>query len=273
MIRATDSHHGALARALSRTPHRTMFLAGNLAEHGVEGTGHSRATTYWIDDAITPGIVLGLTEYGMVLIEAPDDADLTEAAACLRGRALRGVSGPAGPAGALMRVADLEEAPTAMKEDEPQFLLDLADLQIPDGPGVLGAPDRDVAAAWRLAYERELGMGGDDPEEAAQQVDDWMAQDRYRMLHGTAGPLALTGFNAALPEIVQIGGVYTPPALRGRRLAGRAVALHLAEARARGVTRATLFAASKAAMRAYRPLGFRPVGAYSLILFDAEVTA
>ena len=49
-------------------------------------------------------------------------------------------------------------------------------------------------------------------------------------------------------------------------LAGRAVALHLAEARDGGVAKATQFAASEAAARAYMRLGFHRTGSFALAL-------
>jgi predicted GNAT family acetyltransferase len=78
----------------------------------------------------------------------------------------------------------------------------------------------------------------------------------------------MTGFNATLPEIVQIGGVYTPADLRGRGYARRAVALHLAEARGKGTARAVLFAANDAAARAYRAIGFQPAVPFTLFLLS-----
>ena len=83
----------------------------------------------------------------------------------------------------------------------------------------------------------------------------------------------MTGFNAELPTIVQIGGVYTPPPLRGQGFARHAVALHLDEARRRGVGRATLFSASESAARAYSAIGFEPIGHYTLCHFDGPQVA
>jgi predicted GNAT family acetyltransferase len=60
-----------------------------------------------------------------------------------------------------------------------------------------------------------------------------------------------------LPDVVQVGGVYTPPALRGKGHARLALALHLAEARGKGVGRAILYAFSEPAARAYRAIGFQ----------------
>src|SRR5438552_10624203 len=75
-------------------------------------------------------------------------------------------------------------------------------------------------------------------------------------------------FNAMLPDIVQIGGVWTPPEFRGRGYARAVVAGSLLAARKQGVARAVLFAdpANERARRAYQFLGFRIVGDYGLVL-------
>ena len=86
------------------------------------------------------------------------------------------------------------------------------------------------------------------------------------------GPVAMTNFNAVLPGIVQIGGVYTPPGLRGCGYARRAVALHLQDARDSGTSEAILFAASPAAARAYEAIGFGRIGDYRIVNFDPPVT-
>jgi len=78
---------------------------------------------------------------------------------------------------------------------------------------------------------------------------------------------AASRFNSQLPDAVQIGGVYTPPALRGRGYARAVVAGSLVEARAGGVARAILFTANPAALAAYVAIGFRVVGDYALVVF------
>ena len=74
------------------------------------------------------------------------------------------------------------------------------------------------------------------------------------------------GFDAALPDIVQLGGIYTPPAVRGRGFAKVAVAASLLVARDRGSSRAVLFTNNPSAARAYEAIGFRRIGDYSLVL-------
>ena len=92
--------------------------------------------------------------------------------------------------------------------------------------------------------------------------------DSHRVLYDGDAPVAMTGFNATLPEAVQIGGVYTPPELRARGLARRAVAMHLDQARSAGVDHAILFAASAQACRAYEAIGFKRTGTFTILVFE-----
>jgi predicted GNAT family acetyltransferase len=107
---------------------------------------------------------------------------------------------------------------------------------------------------------------------ALDDYDTYCEEDSHVVLMEGGVPLCMTGFNGHQPGVVQIGGVYTPPDMRGLGLARRALALHLAQARGEGVMRAVLSAASPAAVRAYTAIGFRQTGVWSLCLFDpAEV--
>lgn len=81
-------------------------------------------------------------------------------------------------------------------------------------------------------------------------------------------PVSLSAFNATLPHIVQLGGIYTPPELRGRGFAKAAVAASLLAARDRGASRAVLFTNGPSAIRTYESLGFQRVGDYALVLFE-----
>jgi len=72
-----------------------------------------------------------------------------------------------------------------------------------------------------------------------------------------------------LPDRVQLGGVWTPPALRGRGYARAVVAGALLAARVAGVERAVLFTENdnQAALAAYRSLGFSKIGVYGIVIF------
>ncbi len=89
------------------------------------------------------------------------------------------------------------------------------------------------------------------------------------MLEAEGRPVAYTAFNAVLPDCVQVGGVFTPPAERGRGLARCAVAGSLLAAREGGTRRSVLFTQddNHAAQSAYRAIGYELVGDYGLVLF------
>ena len=253
--------------------HLAMFPLNNLRHHGLDND-HPFSLRLWLrrqTGAVSD--VLALTRAGMAMPCFTTDAAAAAASAVLRGQEVTGIIGPQAAARALEAGLGLTGAPRHLDHDEPHFLLDLAQLHLTDGPGVL-VPLQDAPAgiikSWMLDYQ--LGTLNTPPARAQPLVEEaygrMVPHNSHRVLMQGDQPLAMTGFNATLPEIVQIGGVYTPPALRGRGHARRAVALHLAEAAATGVQRATLFSASDMAARAYLAIGFAPVGTWTLLLFD-----
>lgn len=98
-------------------------------------------------------------------------------------------------------------------------------------------------------------------ESSLERGDTWLLEDDGR-------PVAVTSFNAALAEVVQVGGVWTPPDRRGRGYGRAVVAASLLDARAEGVGRTVLFTgeANEPAIRAYLALGFQRVGDYRVVL-------
>nr|WP_255743953.1 GNAT family N-acetyltransferase [Aliiroseovarius sediminis] len=108
-------------------------------------------------------------------------------------------------------------------------------------------------------------------EEAQGRTDRALETGDVRIMEVNGQPVAMTAINARLPDMIQIGGVYTPPTLRGKGYARRVVALHLAEEREQGVTNAILFASGPAACRAYEAIGFRHIGSYALAILKEPV--
>ena len=270
MIRATPADRPEIEAFLSPHAERAMFPLNNLAHYGMAG-GHPFAVTLWLTrlgGQITD--VLTLTDGGMVMPFLPS-ADYTSAARVLRGRTVTGIIGMRDWSRGLESALGLGPASKSLDHDEPHFALNLSNLTLPDGPGqILPLSDAppDTIKSWMLDYQ--LATLNTPPEQAPQRMADsyatYTANRSHVVLMDAGTPLAMTGFNAQLPHIVQVGGVYTPPSLRGQGHARRAVALHLAQARDRGVTQATLFSASDMAARAYRAIGFSQIGDWSLIL-------
>ncbi|MFT4150939.1 MAG: GNAT family N-acetyltransferase [Paracoccaceae bacterium] len=195
----------------------------------------------------------------------------------LAGRRVATVIVPDGQAGDPLAALGLADAPIRHRDEEPGFVLDLRDLRMPDVTGFSLAPlDRHLPLVrrWRGAYLGEIfGVTGAEAEQrAADDVARWVAADSHRLLMRGDDPVALSGFNARIPGVVQIGGVWTPPEARGQGLARRMVALHLDQARGQGVTRAVLFAANDAAAAAYRAIGFVREGSMGIVELAQPVT-
>lgn len=273
---ATD--RPAIEAFLLQHAEAAMFPLSNLRAHGLgEGdfaSDHPHALRVWMADGGPSGVV-ALTRGGMLLPMLTALADRAALRLALAGLPITGAVGPADQVRALLAFLGLADRPTLRSADEPGFALQLDRLLIPpvlDAMLIPPGPDlRPLLVGWRADYHREtLGTPENQAtDRAGNDIDSWMVAGHHRVLLRSGVPVAMTGFNAALPEIVQIGGVYVPPDLRCRGHARLAVALHLAEARALGVRRAVLFAASGAAARAYRAIGFQPTPPVALVLFDS----
>lgn len=275
MQRAGTADLPAIRACLGEIAERAMFPLSNLERFGLDGSDRY-APAMWVTRAggrVTD--VLSVTRDGTVLPALPG-GDWAAAARALRGRTLCAVVGPADHARPLLAALGLGGVSATLDRDEAHFSLDLAALKVPEGPGALqplGAADRDEMIGWRRDYAMEALHLPPDAAEVAGRRDHEanLAGDNYRVLMEGPQALSMTGFNAVTAQLVQVGGVYTPPGRRGRGHARRAVALHLAQARAAGRRRATLFSADPAAIAAYRAIGFSRVGDWTLCLFDAPV--
>ena len=134
--------------------------------------------------------------------------------------------------------------------------------------------DLDFLVAWRRAYELETGTASN--EQSEQSVRDELAarlpSDSIWIAFDQGVPVAQTQFNARLPGVVQIGGVWTPPKFRSRGYARMVLASHLQYAQSQGVERAILFtsAGNIGAQYCYESLGFEVIGEYGMIFFEPQ---
>ncbi|PHQ84255.1 MAG: GNAT family N-acetyltransferase [Thalassobium sp.] len=254
-----------------------MFPLSNLARHGWNSDA-PRGPQFWIaQSAGNVTDVLCITNEGMVMPNCPS-GNWAEIAQICANRPLIGLAGDSDQCDSIITALGLENAHAGLNGREPLMQLDLVNLVVPKGDGQLvPLANTNLAqmAQWRAAFVIEAM--GVDPDRAAaigtRDVTTYLANDSHRALMIDGAPVAMTGYNATLPNTVQIGGVYTPPALRGRGYARRAVALHLQEARVKGVTRAILAAANAAARRAYDAIGFEHIGHFTLHLFKTPQVA
>ena len=269
----------ALEAFLSGHADSSMFLRANARAAGLVDHGRPLEATYiaaFEGDRITA--VAAHCWNGNILVQAPRQLnDVVRAAVARSGRAVAGLLGPWEQVVAARQALGLEHAPTAPTGRDELFSLTLSNLIVPEPLRARrvtcrrsDAADLDLLVAWRVAFNVESLGHTDGPDLRARSREDVTrtheAGSIWMLLAGSE-PVSCSAFNSRLPDMVQIGGVWTPPALRGRGYARSVVAGSLLDARRDGVTRAVLFAEDPAAKRAYLPLGFRVVGDYGLILF------
>ena len=267
---ALPDDSGAIAAFLEEHSDTSMFLRANLAEYGPCGGDARNATQMWIcgtGGEVTG--VFGITSAGHVLVQFPEDAPPAQIAGIL------GATGQVRQVQALLGLADAE---TQLDEDEPLYSLALAHLIVPPTDNILRAAqaaDTALLQRWRTAYLIEtIHFSPEEAQEIAPgDVAAMIGRGSLMLLERPTGePLAMTSFNAILPDMVQIGNVYAPPELRRRGHARDAGAQHLGRARVAGVKRAILFASGPAASRAYEAIGFRQIGRFTLLFFEQHQT-
>jgi len=257
----------------------SMFLRSNARRGGLEFQGQPFQATY--AGAFRSGAIVGVVAHswrGMVQVQASGlVTELTRACIDWSGRPVTGFSGPLQQVREAKAAFRGETANAKLSADEGLYALNLSDLVIPAALSsatvvcqAVTAHQRDVLCGWRLAYDIEV-LGGSDSREqrkrAADFLDAQIADGNAWVALAGSTPVSLSAFNATLPDIVQLGGIYTPPDLRGRGFAKVAVAGSLLAARERGASRAVLFTTNPSAVRTYEALGFARVGDFSLILF------
>jgi hypothetical protein len=257
----------------------SMFLRSNSRAVGLGYQGKPLQAQYVAAfDADRIVAVVAHCWNDMLLVQAPvQAAAVARAAVAYSGRSVMGLSGPADQVAAARHALGLDDRPTPKFGREELFTLELADLLVPipltDGRWNTRHPrsdELDRLADWRVAFSLEALQRQDSDElredcrrEVAllrEREADWVLEDQGVIV-------AYSAFNAELPDIVQIGGVWVPMHVRGKGYGRGVVAGSLLDARNRGVTRAVLFAEREDAKRAYVGIGFRPQGDFGLILF------
>ncbi len=258
----------------------SMFLLGNMRAAGlVDGDEFMQgAYVAAFDGDQIAGVVAHYWNDNLIL-QAPVQVEvLCRAASVASGRRIGGLLGPAAQVQEARDALDLDEETIKLDQTEYLYSLALADLLVPEGlrsgrlvgrrirPGDVGQ-----VTEWLVAFGLESLGDEDSPrlwervradvERKQEQGLTWILEDRGR-------PVSTSGFNTMTAEAVQIGGVFTPPELRGRGYGRAVVASSLLDARAEGVESSILFTGVEnvAAQRCYEALGYRHIGDYRLLL-------
>ena len=263
----------------------SMFLQSNTRESGLVDRGQRLQGAYAA--AFEGGRIVGVVAHYWnrnLIYQAPVHlCALTQAAVAASRRPVGGLLGPAEQVDMARRMLSLRESNMQMDEREGLYSLPLCELVVPEGLRTgrvrgrrIEAKDGDLLTAWSAAYAVEALGDEDSPElwrQCRESVNDSLAGGRTWILEVEGEPVARSSFNAAIREAVQVGGVWTPPELRGRGYGRSVVAASLLDARAHSVERAILFTGEEnvPAQKAYQALGFRRIGDYGIVLLRESV--
>lgn len=274
---AGQADAGALDAFLAQHAETSMFLRGNLVAHGLGNRSHRHGTTYWLhEDQGIVGVV-GCSNGGYLMCQAPDAQVVfwKAAARALRGREIAGLTGVPEQVNAWISALGLAEDAFSVRDTDPLYHLPLHCLKAPDMPGLLlrtpGPKDAPMLAEWFDGFSRDTGMMPSGGMSGAMAAEVFTANNAARILERDGTPVAMTSLNAAVGTTVQVGGVYVAPAYRGQGFGGLIVATQLLEQRQKGVETAILFAANAIAARGYERIGFRRIGSYALAMLKAPV--
>ncbi|MBE9639137.1 hypothetical protein IQ782_19970 [Salipiger pacificus] len=273
--RALPAEAAALEAFLSQHAETSMFLRGNIAVAGLGESTHPYATTVHLWPETGPiRAAFGRTTLGYVMCQAPDaPAEVFRAyAEAIADLPVASVTGPPSSCAALIAALGFAEGLFRLDHIEPLYRLDLAAMA--ESPDHIRPPrpgDSELLADWFFDYGVDTGIGGTDAAartEARARAERSVDRPALRLLIEDGTPVAMTDFNAEVADIVQIGGVFVPRALRNTARGRRVVHAQLCEARTRGIRTAVLFANNPAAARAYEAIGFEHIGGYRVAVLE-----
>lgn len=271
MILAAQEDHSAICAFLRRHLATSMFPLSNLLRYGMSGD-HPHTMKVWLRRHAGEIVdLLALSRAGVVFPQCPNSS-WDDMKSTLSERKITGILGDDAQVADLRRVLNLPDGPV-LDTREPLYHLPLGQLDVPEHDEfslhALEVAPRELVVGWRQDFINEAIPRPDlDAEQRARDdIASYIERDSHRVLYLRGKPVAMTGFNATIPEAVQIGGVYTPPAFRSRGFARRAVALHLQQAREKSVGHAILMAASNQAAKAYEAIGFSQVGHFRMSFY------
>ena len=255
----------------------SLFLLGNMRAAGLADRGQRKQGTYVA--ALEEGEMVAVAGHfwnDNIIVQAPQHAALlTATARRATGRPLALLLGPADQVEAALQGLAVQLPEFDAREI--LYGLDLNDLVMPVPlqtgevrSRVIERRDAGTVADWRAAMSIEQFHEPDTPElraGAVESTENSLRSGRRWVLEDGSGQLvSMCDFNAELAEMVQVGGVFTPPEQRRRGYARAVVAAALLDARAEGVADAILFTkeTNAPARRAYKALGFQAIGDYRI---------
>lgn len=271
----------ALEQFLCQYTETSMFIHSNLKKVGLEYNGKTYQGEYFGSFTQDDDINGVLVQYwsGNVLFQSAEGRVLSELIDYFKDvveRPIAGVVGEEKQAQAVLAGLNLLDATFQANIVEKLYLLNLKDIIVPTHlPAAqykmieASEVERAILMRWIRDYEIEA-LGLHDTEELdvkiASRVDNIISSSSCWALEKDLQPLSLCGINAQLPDIVQIGPVWTPPEHRNKGYARTLVTQMLQKCNSEGVEKALLFTDNPAAIKAYEAIGFKEIGLYRLAL-------
>ena len=258
----------------------SMFLLGNMRQSGLVDNGRPYTGTYAA--AFDGDNIVGAVAHfwnGNLIVQAPPAYlyNLWQTAVSASNRSLKGIIGPAVQVEFALNSLEIGADLIQVDEVENLYTLNLADLIVPKAlvngrvQGRRAEPDDlDLLTQWRTEYMVEAMNESDSPDlrkQARLGAERYVDEGRVWILAENGRFVAMTAFNTATTEVVQVGGVYTPPAKRSKGYGRTAVAASLLDARNESVQTGILFTGvtNYPAQKAYEALGFNHIGDYRIL--------
>jgi RimJ/RimL family protein N-acetyltransferase len=276
--RLTETDRPALDELLARHAASTMFLRSNLRASGLvsgDGPFHGVYAGRFEGAALTD--VAAHYWNGNFILFAPNAAaDLVKYLAAHAQKPAAGFLGPWAQCNAALDALNLRHRAREPHEED-LFSLDLVRLNAPQIKNIIHRRaeirDLETLVSWRTAYEIETlaaAPGAATEARAREDISRGLVQKNFWVAVENENLVAMAAVNARLPDMIQIGGVFTPKELRGRGHARIAVAGALIDSHAEGAATAILFTEVRnaPAKKVYAALGFARVGDYGLILLS-----
>ena len=218
IIRRLDSTHlTALQDFLLKHINTSMSMSLNLFNAGIEGSGEfSGKYVGAFDDSERLAGVLVLYWNGILMSQCSEKSLLLQLVADFKKEpfSFQGIFGTTEQVALIKQELPVPVDEIAMDSVEQVFSMSLDSLAIPtayDGMEMVkvGDVNQSLIAEWLLAYSKEaLGLDHYD-------VDRIYSSPECFVLKVSGQPVSLCNFNARLPEVVQVGPVWTPPQYRG----------------------------------------------------------
>lgn len=288
MIRElNNTDQSIVEQFLSQYSETSMFMRSNMQKAGLEYHSKDFQGEYWGAFDHSNTLVGVIVHYwnGNIMVQSKNDQILDELTETLRqniSRPIAGIVGESKQSSQIIEYLRLENTLFAVNLNEKMFALDLDELKFPTThlKGYHMIPvsqmERSILTQWMHDYEMEAFNKSEGPEFEAHiknRVERMVAEDQCWALQVANKSISLSGFNAQLNDIVQLGPVWTPHENRSKGYARLVVALTLQQAKREGVNKALLFTDHPAAIKAYEVLGFKHIGYYRLALMKLPVDA